>query len=47
MSNAKELGYDKIINLVVSSSTVGLPIGKAMAKVKNAIKSGRPFTCEG
>jgi len=30
----------------VVSPVAGLPIGKAMAKVKNAIRVGKPFTCE-
>ena len=30
----------------VISPSAGLPIGKAMGKVKNAIWAGKPFTCE-
>ena len=30
----------------VSSPAAGLPIGKAMAKIKNASRAGKPFTCE-
>ena len=35
---------DKKTSIVAPSA--GLPIGKAMAKVKNAIRAGKPFTCE-
>ena len=30
----------------VYSPAAGLPIGKAMAKVKNAVRAGKPFTCK-
>jgi len=30
----------------VYAPAAGLPIGKAMAKVKNAVRAGKPFTCK-